>query len=61
MKLTGKRSLCSKLRRLASEFQTDAERLEGTMFWQTRFKLRILARTFELLADSIENGEPGYG
>jgi len=64
MKMTGKRSLVSKLRRLASEFETDAERLDGTPEWRVRFKLRCLAGEFELLAASIENkaeGIPGKG
>ena len=54
MKMTGKRSLVSKLRRLASEFETDAERLGGSPEWRVRFKLRTLAGEFELLAASIE-------
>ncbi len=54
MKLTGKRSLVTKLRRLASEFETDAERLDGTPEWRVRLKLRTLAGEFELLAASIE-------
>lgn len=54
VKLTGKRSLASKLRNAADMYETDAERLNSTPHWIIRDRLKELADTSRKLAAQID-------